>query len=446
MASNCEDRVSPLLEDNISDLVNCNLNLKILKPLDEALRCRICYEYFNNCMITKCSHNYCSICIRKYMTYKSQCPTCFQDAAEPELRNNRLIDEILRLYKIVRESLQNPSPSQSIVKTEQAPVTESMAIKIKKEPSTSSQHEKAENLKDFPYVDFPEVSCPVCYKTVSGDRINIHLDKCLQVQEKESERKSLPKLVYHLLSDKEIRKKLKEHGLSTSGDKQTLIRRHKNFVTLFNANCDSLDPKSIEDLVLEIERQEIEERANSAPKQIQVNKKSDISHIEKEQQTYVKQHQSQFNSLINDIQQRNLGQKVVKQEVQEGCSEYCDSHLNKVIDDGANSTKLKHSSSDDSISSVLESCKTVKEGSSRKQKAKKGKEIHPVEDINPETLSSKIKELPFSKSLEKIQDTYTNDSQPLDDFDHGKMTKLSLLRKRKKGRISIGNPTSPKKK
>ncbi|CAL1264067.1 unnamed protein product [Larinioides sclopetarius] len=397
-------------------------------------------------MITKCSHNYCSICIRKYMTYKSQCPTCFQDAAEPELRNNRLIDEILRLYKKVRESLQNSSSSQSIVKTEHVPVTESVNVKKEKEPSTSSQQENTEHLKDFPHVDFPEVSCPVCYKTVSGDRINIHLDKCLQVQEKESERKSLPKLVYHLLTNKEIRKKLKEHGLSASGDRQTLIRRHKNFVTLFNANCDSLEPKSVEDIVLEIECQEIEEKANTAPKQIQINKKSEISHIEKEQQTYVKQHQSQFNSLINDIQQRNLGQKVVKQEVEEGCSEYCDSQPNKAIDDESNSTKLKDLSSDNSVSSMMESCKAAKEDGSKKQKAKKGKEIHSLEDINSETFTSKIKELPLSKSLEKIQDTYTNDSQPLDDFDHGKITKLSLLRKRKKGRISIEHPTSPKKK
>ncbi|KAF8777324.1 E3 ubiquitin-protein ligase RAD18 like protein [Argiope bruennichi] len=424
MASKCEDPVSTLSEDNISDLVNSSLNLKILKPLDEALRCRICYEYFNNCMITKCSHNYCSICIRKYMMYKSQCPTCFQDAAEPDLRNNRLIDEILRLYKIIRENLQTSVPNESTIKTEPVLVTESVDIKIEKEPSTSGQQEKTEDLKDIPHVDFPEVSCPVCYKTVSGGRINIHLDKCLQIQEKESERKSLPKLVYHLLSEKEIRKRLKEHGLSTSGDRQTLIRRHKNFVTLYNANCDSLDPKPVEDLVLEIERQEIEERANTVPKQIQINKKSDISHIEKQQETYVKQHQSQFNSLINDIQLRNLGQTVVKQEAQEECSNICD----------------------DSVLSKTESSKPTKESSSRKQKAKKEKDMLPAENINPETLSSKIKELPLSKSLEKIQDTYTNGSEPLDDFDHGKITKLSRLRKRKTGRISIESPASPKKK
>ncbi|GFQ92394.1 hypothetical protein TNCT_422811, partial [Trichonephila clavata] len=47
-----------------------------------------------------------------------------------------------------------------------------------------------------------------------------------------------------------------------------------------------LEPKTVEDLVLEIEHQEIEERVNSAPKQIQVNKKSDITDIERECHTY----------------------------------------------------------------------------------------------------------------------------------------------------------------
>lgn len=57
-------------------------------------------------------------------------------------------------------------------------------------------------------------------------------------------RKLLPKLVYSLLSDRDLRKRLKEHGLSTQGTKQQLIKRHQEFVHMYNSECDSLNPKS----------------------------------------------------------------------------------------------------------------------------------------------------------------------------------------------------------
>lgn len=57
-------------------------------------------------------------------------------------------------------------------------------------------------------------------------------------------RKLMSKVVYNLLSDRDLRKKLKEHGLSTSGTRQQLIKRHQEFVHMYNAQCDSLNPKS----------------------------------------------------------------------------------------------------------------------------------------------------------------------------------------------------------
>lgn len=54
----------------------------------------------------------------------------------------------------------------------------------------------------------------------------------------------MSKVVYNLLSDRDLRKKLKEHGLSTSGTRQQLIKRHQEFVHMYNAQCDSLHPKS----------------------------------------------------------------------------------------------------------------------------------------------------------------------------------------------------------
>ncbi|XP_035212974.1 E3 ubiquitin-protein ligase RAD18-like isoform X2 [Stegodyphus dumicola] len=345
MAFKCEIQTDKIFEE--TDVIV--LLSKYLNPLDSLLRCQICFEYFDTSMVTKCSHNYCSFCIRRYMQYKSQCPICFKVATEPELRNNRLIDEILRVYKLIRSSLSDGCKSYKketdlasdacrSYKKETNLVSDA-CITCKKEtdlenkaPGSTAEldntilaevgkdSEIGENVskktdtinKISAFDGSSEVSCPVCYKTMPEKRINIHLDYCLKQKDNEdtSQRKTLPKLVYHLLSEKEIKKKLKEHGLNTVGDRQTLIKRHKSFLTLYNANCDALNPKPVTEIIREIECQELEERLNEQPKTVQVNKKSDPAVIEKEHESYAKRHQSQFNTLINDIQQRETANTV----------------------------------------------------------------------------------------------------------------------------------------
>ncbi len=48
----------------------------------------------------------------------------------------------------------------------------------------------------------------------------------------------MQKLVYHLLKESELRKRLKEKGLDAKGDKRTLIARHQRFAALWNSQCD----------------------------------------------------------------------------------------------------------------------------------------------------------------------------------------------------------------
>ncbi|KAG8185892.1 hypothetical protein JTE90_028893 [Oedothorax gibbosus] len=393
-----------------TELLQSEMNNKYLKPLDEALRCRICFEYFNNCMITKCSHNYCSICIRRYMTVKAQCPICFQDASEPELRNNRLIDEVLRTYMKIKELLTETVLSETKSQPEYLKPVKLISVEIENEPSKSDlcpDDAKEDDCKDN------EVACPVCYKLVLQDRINIHLDSCLKRTEGYSERKTLPKLVYHLLSDKEIRKKLKEHGLSTSGDRQTLIRRHKNFLTLYNANCDSLTPKPVSELILELEKQELEERLNSFTKPIQVHKKSNPSEIEAEQRSYAKQHQPQFSELIQDIQQRQIKEAKIKLEVQD--------------DDYTDLDFTKHSSKKETESAgTFLSFSDAKASKSYKSKGKdKTFDVESDSDVDcDKTIKQEIKSIvitdafSISKSDPEIQDVPTIDpALSLDDHE-----------------------------
>ncbi|MGH0192147.1 UNVERIFIED_CONTAM: hypothetical protein FKN15_004073 [Acipenser sinensis] len=98
---------------------------------------------------------------------------------------------------------------------------------------------------------FIKVECPACGLGISEQYINKHLDICLTKSEKKeslrssvAKRKPMAKVVYDLLSDRDLKKRLKALTLSTQGTRQQLIKRHQEYVQMYNAQCDSLNPKS----------------------------------------------------------------------------------------------------------------------------------------------------------------------------------------------------------
>uniref|UniRef100_A0AC11DL03 RAD18 E3 ubiquitin protein ligase n=1 Tax=Ovis aries TaxID=9940 RepID=A0AC11DL03_SHEEP len=284
--------------------------LAVMKTVDDLLRCGICFEYFNIAMmIPQCSHNYCSLCIRKFLSYKTQCPTCCVTVTEPDLKNNRVLDELVKSLNFARNrllqfALESPpisaasSSSKNLAtKTDTAVAfrhslkqgsklmenfliresggsTSELLIKEnesklspQKKPSspaktrgTPSAEKSAPGFSEYSVPETPstsalkqatKVDCPVCGVKIPENHINKHLDSCLSREEKKEslrssvhKRKPLPKIVYNLLSDRDLKKKLKQLGLSVQGNKQQLIKRHQEFVHMYNAQCDALHPKS----------------------------------------------------------------------------------------------------------------------------------------------------------------------------------------------------------
>jgi E3 ubiquitin-protein ligase RAD18 len=91
-----------MLDDEPSDWPDASW-----QAVDAGLRCGICKEFFNAAMmLTGCSHNYCSLCIRQ--TFDAQpevekyCPTCRQPSGVRALVNNRALDDIVRNFTRVR--------------------------------------------------------------------------------------------------------------------------------------------------------------------------------------------------------------------------------------------------------------------------------------------------------------------------------------------------------
>lgn len=343
--------------------------LAMMKTIDDLLRCGICFEYFNIAVIIpQCSHNYCSLCIRKFLSYKTQCPTCCVAVTEPDLRNNRLLDELVKSMSFARTrllqfALESPpiSPVSSTskkvvvkvhnVEATQYPVKQGNRLMDKfliretgdcvsellgkenerkfspqKEISTSADVKEtsllgktALGLSDASGPVTPststlkldtKVSCPVCGVSIPENHINKHLDSCLSREEKKEslrssahKRKPLPKTVYNLLSDRDLKKKLKQHGLSIQGNKQQLIKRHQEFVHMYNAQCDALHPKSAAEIVQEIENMEktrMRLEASKLSENVMVFTKNQTEkEIEEIHSKYRKKHQNEFQLLVD---------------------------------------------------------------------------------------------------------------------------------------------------
>ncbi|XP_075370576.1 E3 ubiquitin-protein ligase RAD18 isoform X2 [Mycteria americana] len=355
-------------------------SLAPLKAVDDLLRCGICFDYFSIAMIIpQCSHNYCSLCIRKFLSYKTQCPTCCVAVSESDLKNNRTLDELVKSFNSARQQLfqlvldaplissplacSRHSAGKSHVKSpvswpvikEEVPVIDSFLRKEKvctatkadglagtdqkifkteehhdlysssaevdgkdnevgsrESPECTKSHEKPSTsvVKVVKKVD-----CPVCEVAIPEQYINKHLDSCLTREEKKDslrssshKRKSMSKVVYNLLSDRDLKKKLKEHGLSTHGTRQQLIKRHQEFVHMYNAQCDSLNPKSVAEVVKELEKNE------KIRVQLEFNKTGENSltftkdlteeEIDEIHTDYRNKHRSEFQFLVDQVNNR----------------------------------------------------------------------------------------------------------------------------------------------
>lgn len=130
------------------------------------------------------------------------------------------------------------------------------------------------------------VACPVCGKRMKEEVVFTHLDHCTSDEgnagpEKQAPpdgshgplppprpsiaytppdslsatkaRDRLPTLAYSMLTESALRKKLQALGISSQGPKLFLQKRHTEWVNLWNANCDSRDPKPKRKLLEELD-------------------------------------------------------------------------------------------------------------------------------------------------------------------------------------------------
>ena len=69
-----------------------------LSPVESALRCRVCRDFYKTPMLTTCLHTFCSLCIRRSLANDGRCPACRAPEQESKLRWNGSLDEAVDAY------------------------------------------------------------------------------------------------------------------------------------------------------------------------------------------------------------------------------------------------------------------------------------------------------------------------------------------------------------
>ena len=89
-----------------------------IKALAGLVECPVCYGALRDPLSTPCGHSFCSVCVRDYLTYKQQCPSCLKELHEKTLFSNKplktmtenLLKLVPKLEKVFRQE-KIPTPT-----------------------------------------------------------------------------------------------------------------------------------------------------------------------------------------------------------------------------------------------------------------------------------------------------------------------------------------------
>lgn len=299
--------------------------LASLSSLESALQCHVCKELFTTPMITSCSHTFCSLCIRRYLSQEGKCPVCRSGDQEAKLRRNWALEECVNVHQEHREKLlqlaRTIQPRRRIKGTDEVCLEERSSKRRRTQRSTEAERIptvptratrsrshtvvsasegnddliaiedsedsvseyceddlSARDSKHAPELDDGLVPCPKCQTRMEEEAVFFHLDRCdgryrnstLQrpstpdIKSSATVNQNLPSptrgarqrlgaLNYSLLTEPALRKKLVEIGIPANGPKLLMQRRHMEWMSLWNASCDSGNPQTQKALLRELD-------------------------------------------------------------------------------------------------------------------------------------------------------------------------------------------------
>ncbi|KAG8673403.1 hypothetical protein FPOAC1_006715 [Fusarium poae] len=116
------------------------------------------------------------------------------------------------------------------------------------------------------------VACPVCQDRMKDWQVFSHLERCTGPKPKpqrtvsgvssstySQQRKPtkapdrLPTINYAMFRDQALRKKMADLGIPNQGPRTLLERRHKEWMTIWNSNCDATRPRTRQELLRDLD-------------------------------------------------------------------------------------------------------------------------------------------------------------------------------------------------
>ena len=232
------------------------------------------------------------------MDYKQWCPECFEPLRESELKPNRALKSIYRA--ILDDFLPKDDVEQS------------------KEPKVELEQEVE--------------MCPICRVSVPRKNFSLHSAKCVQnQQEQESVKRAskkmpqMQKLVYHVLKESELRKKLRELGLDSKGTKDALIKRHKQYCLIWNSEADKENPKSKLQILSQVAQWEREQKVPQImSRNIFSTSKTHTNSeaLERKKKEYLHENKNSFDKLIEKAAKNKRKNRNHEVENDESCATY----------------------------------------------------------------------------------------------------------------------------
>ncbi|KAK3324746.1 hypothetical protein B0T19DRAFT_373578 [Cercophora scortea] len=280
-----------------------------LMQVEQAFRCHVCKDFYQSPMLTSCNHTFCSLCIRRCLSVDGNCPLCRASDQESKLRGNWALREAVDSFVAARDALLQIARAPPAVATTAPSSPKRKAVDLAgpeedypetKRPRMSTRSSKTKSAETTAAmmraeIDVPEsrdttnyesddglVECPICSARIKMEHINTHIDSsCTAYTQPKRASPSpsistttrhrntsfaparppstakaperLPTLNYSMLKDTALRKKMNELGIPASGSRQMMERRHQEWMTLWNANCDSARPKKRQELLHDLD-------------------------------------------------------------------------------------------------------------------------------------------------------------------------------------------------
>ncbi|KAL8673897.1 MAG: hypothetical protein Q9168_001717 [Polycauliona sp. 1 TL-2023] len=321
-----------------------------LAPVESALRCQVCKDFFDTPMITSCSHTFCSLCIRRCLTNDGKCPVCRTADQELRLRRNWAVQEIVEAFQVARPMLsslaaQSPESPEVIKSKAKRKVEDTDFEEDSDEPRTTVQRRKTRSqdkrLTNGSHHATPQsagediqteatvvdngnrsAACPICGQRMKEEAVFLHLDTHNEPDRSSSPipRKSrrtpsveligtsrtktkpperLPQLNYSLMKDGPLRKKLSELGIPSAGPRMLLVRRHSEWINIVNANADSSRPKSKREMLRELDIWDRSTGRSIASSGMELNNTGAIMRKDFDGAAWSANHNSDFHDLIS---------------------------------------------------------------------------------------------------------------------------------------------------